>query len=227
MILCGRFASINNMFRSSLVALSTFVLAGIAAIGVAHGQDCTDASFCTLASYGDSSQINNLYAISDLSTWINKLFKFAIGVGAIAAVLRLAYAGYLYMGQSDMWSHKGQAREVIRDVMLGLLLLLGIWLILYQINPDIVSLKALRNIESVGSGTVEPGLQAGLQLQQQHIDDTTTDPQDYIRSVSQTPLSGQYCYPSAAAPGYFACLTNAGNCATLARSENASCTLAP
>jgi hypothetical protein len=53
------------------------------------------------------------------------------------------------MGQSDMWSHKGAAKEIIQDVTLGLLLLLGIYLILYQVNPDILTLKALRNITPV------------------------------------------------------------------------------
>lgn len=93
----------------------------------------------------------------DLSVFINNLFKFALAIGAIGAVLRLSYAGYLYMGQSDMWSHKGQAKGIISDVTLGLLLLLSIWLILYQINPDILTLKALKNIKPVqGGGQAAP-----------------------------------------------------------------------
>jgi hypothetical protein len=77
-----------------------------------------------------SGQLSQLYSTQgDLSTFINSLFKFALAIGALAAVLRLAYAGYLYMGQADMWSHKGEAKTIIGDVTLGLLLLLGVWLI--------------------------------------------------------------------------------------------------
>jgi hypothetical protein len=99
-----------------------------------------------------SGHLNQIYNTQgDLSTFINGLFKFALSIGAIAAVLRLAYAGYLYMGQADMWSHKGEAKKIIGDVTLGLLILLGIWLILNQINPDILKLNALRNITPAGS----------------------------------------------------------------------------
>ncbi len=106
-------------------------------------------TFVPLADVSRSSKLSNLYATSDFSGFINGLFKFAIAIGAIVAVLRLAYAGYLYMGQSDMWSHKGEAKSIIADVTLGLLLLLSIYLILYQINPDILTLNALKNIKPI------------------------------------------------------------------------------
>ncbi|MBI5457616.1 hypothetical protein HY971_02740 [Candidatus Kaiserbacteria bacterium] len=107
------------------------------------------SDFVPLAQTPGGSKLGQLYSSQDFSGFINGLFKFAIAIGAIAAVLRLVYAGYLYMGQSDMWSHKGEAKTIIADVTLGLLLLLSIYLILYQINPDILTLKALRNITPV------------------------------------------------------------------------------
>lgn len=122
-----------------------------------------DNGFVPLADVSGSSKLSGLYSNSgsgDLSSFINSLFKFALAAGAVAAVLRLTYAGYLYMGQADMWSHKGQAKQIIGDVTLGLLLLLGIWLILYQINPDILKLNALRNFTPVqtpsSAGTPAP-----------------------------------------------------------------------
>ncbi len=92
------------------------------------------------------SGLEQLYSTTNLSDFLNGLFKFAITIGAIFAVLRIAYAGYLYMGQSDMWSSKGKAKEILSDVTLGLLLLLSIYLILNQINPQILQLDALKNI---------------------------------------------------------------------------------
>lgn len=106
--------------------------------------------FVPLAQTPGGSKLDQLYSDSSgsLSNFINALFKFGIAIGAIIAVLRLAYAGYLYMGQSEMWSSKGKAKEVITDVTVGLLILLSIYLILFQINPDIVKLKALDVIKS-------------------------------------------------------------------------------
>lgn len=110
---------------------------------------CADNGFVPLAPTPSSGPLSQLYSTpsGDLSVFINAVFRFAIAVGAIAAVLRLAFAGYLYMGQADMWSHKGEAKKIIGDVTLGVLLLLGIWLILNQINPDILKLNALQNIK--------------------------------------------------------------------------------
>ena len=106
--------------------------------------------FVPLADVSPSSKLSQLYSTQggDLSNFINSLFTFTLAAGAMAAVLRLAYAGYLYMGQADMWSHKGQAKTIIGDVTLGLLLLLGIYLILYQINPDIVKLNGIQQIQA-------------------------------------------------------------------------------
>lgn len=102
--------------------------------------------FVPLAQTPGSSKLGQLYANQgDLSGFVNGLFKFALAIGAIVAVLRIAYAGYLYMG-TDMWSTKSEARKILGDVTLGLLLLLAIYLILYQINPDILSLNALKDI---------------------------------------------------------------------------------
>jgi len=113
----------------------------------AHAQ-----GFVPLAKTPEGSKLAQLSTSSDFSGFINGLFKFSIAIGAIGAVLRLAYAGYLYMGQSDMWSHKGEAKQIIQDVTIGLLLLLAIYLILYQINPDILKLTALERIKPVQQG---------------------------------------------------------------------------
>ena|SRR3989344_1390666 len=113
---------------------------------VAHAQT---SDFVPLAQT-EGSKLGQLYSTTDgnLSNFINGLFKFGIAIGAIIAVLRLAYAGFLYMGSADMWSSKSEAKKILADVTLGLLILLSIYLILYQINPDIVKLKALDVIKS-------------------------------------------------------------------------------
>ena len=134
-----------------------YVLCGILALGTlcvclpfaVHAQ-----GFAPLADTPQTSKLGQLYGSGgNLASFINGLFKFSLAIGAIVAVLRLAYAGYLYMGQSDMWSHKGEAKTIIADVTLGLLLLLSIYLILYQINPGILKLDALKNIKPMEQTT--------------------------------------------------------------------------
>jgi hypothetical protein len=92
----------------------------------------------------------------DLTSFINSAFKLTLSIGAVLAVLRIAWAGYQYM-TSDAWGEKSHAKEILGDVVIGLLLLLSVYLILYQINPDITELKILRPTEDpaqdLSSGT--------------------------------------------------------------------------
>ncbi len=110
--------------------------------GVAHAQNT--GGFVPLANSDQSPMLQEVYKSTGLGEYINVLFKASLSVGAILAVVRIAYAGYLYMG-TDMWGNKQKAREVLGDVTLGILLLLSIFLILNQINPQLLNLSVLNN----------------------------------------------------------------------------------
>ena len=93
---------------------------------------------------GGLAQVQNATNLPDL---LNGLFTLSLEIGGALAVLRIAYAGYLYMG-TDMWSKKSDAKHILSDAVVGLLLLLAVWLILNQINPDILNLNILRSVTS-------------------------------------------------------------------------------
>ncbi len=78
---------------------------------------------------------------ADLGSVLNTLFVVAINIGAILAMFRIAWAGWLYMGSADMWSEKQHAKNVFQDAIIGLLILLAIWIILNTINPDILNVS--------------------------------------------------------------------------------------
>lgn len=75
-----------------------------------------------------------------LADMFNATFRFFIIVGAILAVLRLVYGGFIYITK-DIASAKQSATTTIQQAVIGLLLLLAIYLILFQINPQILSLE--------------------------------------------------------------------------------------
>jgi len=87
----------------------------------------------------------------DLSGFLTNLFNIAISLGAILAVLRIGYAGFVYM-TSDAAGEKSNAKQIIQNAVIGLLLLLGIVLILERINPDLLQL----NLELQPTGTQAP-----------------------------------------------------------------------
>jgi hypothetical protein len=89
--------------------------------------------------------------MTSLAGFFNAAFKTAIVIGAILAVLRLGYAGFVYI-TSDLPGAKGNAKDIIGHAVTGLLLLLAIWLILNQINPQILNLEILQGARSSNSG---------------------------------------------------------------------------
>ncbi|MFA7309882.1 MAG: hypothetical protein WC050_03155 [Candidatus Paceibacterota bacterium] len=108
------------------------------------------AAFVPLADTSQSPMLSNVYNTNDLAGYVNALFTTALSIGAILAVLRIAYAGYQYM-TTDAWGDKQHAKEILGDVTLGLLLLLSIFLILKQINPDLLNLNVLTKVNQAGS----------------------------------------------------------------------------
>lgn len=133
-----------TLARLLAILIFAVALAGVLGVEAAHAQ----GSFVPLAPAPGGSRLGDLYGTTttSLGSFINKLFVAALSLGAILAVLRLAYAGYLYM-TTDAWGTKGKAKEVIGDVIIGLLLLLSIWLILRQINPQLLDLNVLKNLK--------------------------------------------------------------------------------
>ncbi|HXK39181.1 MAG TPA: hypothetical protein VJ043_03780 [Candidatus Paceibacterota bacterium] len=131
-----------------------------------RAQNVLFAAFAPLADIPPQSEkLSALYNTdANLATYINSMFKIAISVGAIIAVIRLGIAGFKYMG-GDMWHTKEKAKEDIRDVFFGLLLLLSIWIILNQINPNLLNLNVVfpktPEISAPKPQPVEPITKAG------------------------------------------------------------------
>lgn len=101
------------------------------------------------ASQNNTVYMSNLFnpENTSLEAFFNTLFVAAIAIGAALAVIRLAYAGVVYM-TTDLITSKQNARQMIADVVLGLIVLLAIWVILFQINPDLLNLDILRSVRT-------------------------------------------------------------------------------
>ncbi len=94
--------------------------------------------------FGKATDINNVQSVPDI---LNLFFMAALSIGAILAVLRIVYAGYLYT-TSDIWGNKSKAKEVVQQAIIGLVMLLSVWVVLNTINPDLLNLNVLRSINS-------------------------------------------------------------------------------
>lgn len=78
----------------------------------------------------------------DLVRCINRLYKFGVTVGALLLVFFVVYTGYLYIvgGQTG----KEKAKGVLPNAIVGLVIFLGSYLLLYFINPSLVQFKPIQ-----------------------------------------------------------------------------------
>ncbi|HUO56273.1 MAG TPA: pilin [Candidatus Paceibacterota bacterium] len=108
------------------------------------GNPSAAPAFVPLANYDKSPSFKQAFnEQGGLAAYLTDVFNIVLSVGGILAVLYIAYAGYLYMGSADMWSNVQHAREVLSNAIIGLLLLFAIYLILNQIDPQLLNLGVL------------------------------------------------------------------------------------
>jgi len=75
--------------------------------------------------------------VPSLGEYLNEIFTFTLAIAALLAVIRITMGGITYMTSSSGGA-TGEARETIKSAVLGLLVILATYLILNQINPDIL-----------------------------------------------------------------------------------------
>ena len=69
--------------------------------------------------------------------FLNLAFKIGLAVAATLAVVMITIGGFQYM-TTDSIGNKTEGRNKIQDAIIGLLIALLIWLILFTINPDLL-----------------------------------------------------------------------------------------
>lgn len=126
-----------------------------------------ESTDCTVGPGGEKLLEN--YTIADanpLSKYINIMLKIFIGICAILAMIMITLGGLEYM-TSELPGNKESGKNKITQAVLGLLLALGAWLILWTINPDLL----VADLASLTDVVVEVDLES---------------------DVPQTPVNGKY-----------------------------------
>jgi len=77
---------------------------------------------------------------SNTAVFLPGLVKLIIGIATALAVIMLMWGGIQYMS-TDAWAGKSEAKDTITNALVGLLLVISAWLILYTINPKLVEIN--------------------------------------------------------------------------------------
>ncbi|QQG42703.1 MAG: hypothetical protein HYW15_00550 [Candidatus Giovannonibacteria bacterium] len=92
-------------------------------------------------------------SVGDFPTYVGRIIPFILGLAAVLAVVMITIGGIEY-AISEAVDAKADAKDRIIQAILGLLLALASWLILWTINPDLVNLKL--NIKELPAGPACP-----------------------------------------------------------------------
>jgi hypothetical protein len=79
---------------------------------------------------------------NELANCVNKGYKFGIAFGAIALVFFIVFAGYMYITGGE--TGKGKAKGMLQNAVIGMLILLGSYVILGFINPNLLKYKSIQ-----------------------------------------------------------------------------------
>ncbi len=86
--------------------------------------------------------IGGLDKVSDIGTYINALYAYGLGAGALIAIVLIMIGGAQYILGSGIGSVDEGKKRIINAVT-GLVILLGAYLLLATVNPYLVSWKTL------------------------------------------------------------------------------------
>ena len=76
----------------------------------------------------------------DINSLLNNLLTIAVATAALLAVIMIAIGGFKYMTTDSVFAMSG-AKEQIANAVVGLLIVVSAILILWTINPNLVSLN--------------------------------------------------------------------------------------
>lgn len=116
-----------------LVLLLTFALLSFAPEATAQNATKTGFQPCARANIR-------------LGQCIIEIYRWALGLSVLLALLLIIFSGYRYMTSGGNAQAVATAKELFAGAFIGLIILFAAVLILRTINPELVSFKDLRTL---------------------------------------------------------------------------------
>jgi len=128
---------------------------------------------------------------SDFCSYVQAIYDFGIAAVGICAMFMIIIGGFMYASSAGNNASMEKAKGVITDAIIGLILAMGSWLILYIINPDLIQCNMPSSGSSSGGGpgggpggsALEGNLKNDSEIQAE------LDAQETLRSMKITPAS--------------------------------------
>jgi len=119
----------------------------------------------------------------DLTGYLNNLYKFGISITGILAIFMIGLGAFAYIVTSVGNSSKMMdAKETIKNALIGLVIALTAYLLLFVINPDLVS------------GTLNAPSTIINAIEEEEIDDSAVGCCIWLSATAATSCENNYTY---------------------------------
>jgi len=112
-------------------------------------QSATNGEFCDNPVNGVCLELKNDFKLGD---YVNGIFKIGIALAGALAVIMFVIGGITYM-VSAVVGQKQAAKDMMLNAILGLLLALGSYALLYTINTSLIKFNVIDDSTSSGGGS--------------------------------------------------------------------------
>jgi len=79
----------------------------------------------------------DLNTTQDLGQFISSIYTFSLAILGVIIFVRFVWAGWLYFASAANASLVNRAKEMMKNAIIGAIILVAAYLILYIINPDL------------------------------------------------------------------------------------------
>ncbi len=94
-------------------------------------------------SFSPARKENGQVYVPFLAQYIAAVQRYAVGLAVVAAIIMVVYGGFLYLLGSSV-QDVSTGKTIIADALIGMLIALGGYFILYSINPNVITLPEIR-----------------------------------------------------------------------------------
>lgn len=110
----------------------------LAACSNGTGPVCLNLDYPEFTVLNAKYDLNNTQDLNQIVAWF---YYFIIIISGFAAFVMLIFAGFKYLASAGNPTAISDAKDIIKNALWGLLLILISYLILQVINPDLILLK--------------------------------------------------------------------------------------
>ncbi len=105
------------------------------------------------AGFQDPVRVNGVLQVGFIGEYIAAVYRWLIGIMAVFAVIMIMVGGVQYMLKGGSQQGVTEAKQRIKNALIGMVILLGSYTLLYTTNPQLTLLNALRikTVDPIGS----------------------------------------------------------------------------